>query len=325
MVTHALLLFRARWLTYRQPHPHTSRVRRFVVPPSWVLHLADLTSWVPHILDPVFKGSTHRAPSFMGSHLTDISSRVPHIADLQEHPTSLLHGFHISWTYLHASGSCISRTYSHGFHISGTYLHGLHILWAYLHGLPSWFLHLVDEFYISWPNASWVSPLVTLHYVLFIIVLSLFYGNTILSFILSTSYSLYIYIPCIRQCQCSVLCHSVAVYLQQICTFSLRTCTCVSFYYVVTASVPDSSPKCNMIFSQFSHVCPSQFSEPWGTSCTSSELDVRSTLLQCSIIGPVLFDVYCWHAVTLAHKTVPHCLLSSPIKLSLTNFAISQC
>ena len=90
-----------------------------------------------------------------------------------------IHGFHMSWTYLH--GFCILRTYFHGSHTSWTYLHGFRILWTYF-----------CEFYILLPDASWVPPLVTLHYIYLLISL-IFYGNMILSFIYMPFWHLILY------------------------------------------------------------------------------------------------------------------------------------
>ena len=68
LVSRTLLPSRVRWLIYRQPLPHTSRVRRFVTPSwvstshgpfsSWVPYFMDLSSWVPHLVALPSWGST---------------------------------------------------------------------------------------------------------------------------------------------------------------------------------------------------------------------------------------------------------------------------
>ena len=101
-----------------------SRVPHIVALPSLISHLADLSSWVPHIV----------APPSQFPLLVDLFSWAPHIVD----PRSAL--------------VIIPRR----FRISRTYPHGFHILWTYL-----------GDSYILWPDASWVSP-PTLYLFLFI-------------------------------------------------------------------------------------------------------------------------------------------------------------
>ena len=81
---------------------------------------------------PIFLGFAYRRPIFMGStSILCCGSDFKGSTSILWPLWPFLHGFHISPSYLH--GFCISRTYLYGFHI-------------------------------LWPNAAWVSPLVTLRY-----------------------------------------------------------------------------------------------------------------------------------------------------------------
>ena len=196
----------------------------------------DLSSRAPLSRGPIFKGSTSHGPSSRVPQPVDLFSRVPDSCG------PFLHGFHILWTYLWVSGYIFMGLTPRGPTFKGSTHPGPSFMDYTYRGPISKGSASHGAIFMGWlifvrstshgPMFHGFCPTLRRFFFTFYLFISWKYDSFIYFYAISTSYSLYIYIPSIRQHQFSVLYPSVEAYLQLKC-INLWTWICTSFYLLL--------------------------------------------------------------------------------------------